>query len=157
MPYWVDTQGKTKVAIGICGRCSRKMAYSDMVEDPNFPGLWVCKEDQDVLDPYRLPARESENIALDHPRPDVDISGVGPTYTWTPSAGQIQGINPMGAAKPWQPNTWYNRGDTVTVLDPDADTTTLPTQWLLCLISGWSGPTRPTFPVKSGVLFKEPV
>jgi len=42
--------------------------------DPNFPGMRVCKEDLDNFDPWRLPARQTENIALRFPRPDVSIA-----------------------------------------------------------------------------------
>jgi hypothetical protein len=33
----------------------------------------VCVNDLDVLDPYRLPARQTEQINLDFVRPDVSI------------------------------------------------------------------------------------
>jgi hypothetical protein len=42
--------------------------------DPNFPGMRVCKDDLDKFDPWRLPARQTENIALRFPRPDVSIA-----------------------------------------------------------------------------------
>lgn len=42
--------------------------------DPNFPGMRVCKDDLDNFDPWRLPARQTENIALRFPRPDVSIA-----------------------------------------------------------------------------------
>lgn len=42
--------------------------------DPNFPGMRVCKDDLDEFDPWRLPARQTENIALRFPRPDVSIA-----------------------------------------------------------------------------------
>lgn len=42
--------------------------------DPNFPGMRVCKEDLDNFDPWRLPARQTENIALRFPRPDVSVA-----------------------------------------------------------------------------------
>ena len=42
--------------------------------DPNFPGMRVCKEDKDDLDPWRLPARQTENITLRFPRPDVPVA-----------------------------------------------------------------------------------
>ena len=38
--------------------------------DPNSPGLFVCPEDLDQYDPYRLPARQAEKINLDFVRPD---------------------------------------------------------------------------------------
>jgi hypothetical protein len=37
----------------------------------------VCKEDLDNFDPWRLPAIQTENIALRFPRPDVSIA-IGP-------------------------------------------------------------------------------
>ena len=42
--------------------------------DPNFPGMRVCKEDLDQFDPWRLPAIQTENIALRFPRPDVSVA-----------------------------------------------------------------------------------
>jgi hypothetical protein len=42
--------------------------------DPNFPGMRVCKEDLDNFDPWRLPAIQTENIALRFPRPDVSVA-----------------------------------------------------------------------------------
>jgi hypothetical protein len=41
--------------------------------DPNFPGMRVCKDDLDNYDPWRLPARQTENIALRFPRPDTPL------------------------------------------------------------------------------------
>ena len=42
--------------------------------DPNFPGMRVCKDDKDNFDPWRLPARQTENIALRFARPDVSVA-----------------------------------------------------------------------------------
>jgi hypothetical protein len=42
--------------------------------DPNFPGMRVCKVDLDNFDPWRLPARQTENISLRFPRPDVSVA-----------------------------------------------------------------------------------
>jgi hypothetical protein len=42
--------------------------------DPNFPGMRVCAEDLDNFDPWRLPAIQTENIALRFPRPDTNIA-----------------------------------------------------------------------------------
>jgi hypothetical protein len=42
--------------------------------DPNFPGMRVCKDDLDQFDPWRLPAIQTENIALRFPRPDVTVA-----------------------------------------------------------------------------------
>ncbi len=79
MPRYLDTRGHTKVAIGICARCSLKFPYDELMPDPNYPGLYVCPDDMDQFDPYRLPPRETEDITLDHARPDVPIYGVGPS------------------------------------------------------------------------------
>ena len=75
MPYWLDTRGRSTLGIGICARCSRKFSLEDLHSDPNSPGLMVCKEDLDQLDPYRLPARQTERINLDFVRPDVPLVG----------------------------------------------------------------------------------
>lgn len=66
----VKTGGSS--AIGVCQRCNKKMYYDDLVKDPNN-GMWVCKADQDIYDPWRLPARQAEDISLHHPRPDVPL------------------------------------------------------------------------------------
>jgi len=57
--------------------------------DPNFPGMRVCKEDLDNFDPWRLPAIQTENIALRFPRPDTQIATgpVGGTQLKTGPAG----------------------------------------------------------------------
>lgn len=74
MPVYLDTRGNSVLSIAICDRCSRKFAYTDLMPDPNFPGMRVCKDDLDNFDPWRLPARQTENIALRFPRPDVSVA-----------------------------------------------------------------------------------
>ena len=74
MPVWLDTRGNSVLSVAICDRCNRKMAYVDLYPDPNFPGMRVCKEDLDQFDPWRLPALQTENIALRFPRPDVSVA-----------------------------------------------------------------------------------
>jgi len=73
MGIYLNTLGRSTLAIGICGRCSRKMSLDDLYSDPNYPGLKVCLEDRDEYDPYRLPARQPEKIALQFARPDTPI------------------------------------------------------------------------------------
>ena len=53
--------------------------------DPNFPGMRVCAEDKDNYDPWRLPARQTENIALRFPRPQNDSFFIDGT---PPNAGE---------------------------------------------------------------------
>ena len=73
MPLYLDTRGRSTLSVGICGRCSRKFSLDDLYSDPNYPGLKVCKVDMDDYDPYRLPARQPEKIALLFARPDTPI------------------------------------------------------------------------------------
>lgn len=75
MPTFLNTRGRATLAIAICGRCSRKFPYDELMPDPNYPGLRVCRDDLDQFDPYRLPARQTENIALRFPRPDTPLEG----------------------------------------------------------------------------------
>jgi hypothetical protein len=77
MPVFLDTRGNSNVGIGICDRCRRKFPIEQLKEDRNTPGLRVCDEDNDVFDPWRLPARQSEDITLPFYRPDVPL-GVTP-------------------------------------------------------------------------------
>ena len=73
MPRFLNTRGNTTLAIGICGRCSIKMPLDKLLPDPNYPGLLVCEKDRDQYDPYRLPARQPDNILLPFTRPDAPI------------------------------------------------------------------------------------
>lgn len=73
MSVFLDTRGRSTLGIGICGRCSRKFSLDELHPDPNYPGLRVCKDDLDDYDPYRLPARQTEDISLRFPRPDVPL------------------------------------------------------------------------------------
>lgn len=73
MPVFLNTRGNATLGIGICGRCSRKFPLGELQPDPNSPGLYVCRVDRDDYDPYRLPARQPENITLRHPRPDTPL------------------------------------------------------------------------------------
>lgn len=67
----VSTKGSA--AIAVCDRCKMKMSYDDLKPDGNSPGLRVCKDCWDVKDPWRLPARKTENITLRYPRPDENL------------------------------------------------------------------------------------
>jgi hypothetical protein len=74
VPVYLDTRGNSVLSIAVCDRCSRKFGYTELMPDPNFPGMRVCKDDLDKFDPWRLPARQTENIALRFPRPDVSVA-----------------------------------------------------------------------------------
>jgi hypothetical protein len=75
MPRFLNTEGNASIAIFICDRCKMKRAIIEAMPDPNFPGLKVCQQGcADQIDPYRLPARKTERIALQYPRPDVSVA-----------------------------------------------------------------------------------
>jgi len=75
MPIFLDTLGMSDLAIAVCDRCKMKRPHAVMRSDPNFPGLQVCDQGcADQKDPYRLPARKTERIALRFPRPDVSVA-----------------------------------------------------------------------------------
>lgn len=75
MPRFLNTEGNAVIAIFICDRCRMKRPIIEAMPDPNFPGLKVCQQNcADQKDPYRLPARQTERIALQFPRPDVSVA-----------------------------------------------------------------------------------
>jgi hypothetical protein len=107
MSIYLDTRGNSVLSVAICDRCNRKFAYVDLMPDPNFPGMRVCKDDLDKFDPWRLPAIQPENITLRFPRPDVDIA-TGPNLLNTQGAPNdpvqynnflIQGVAPAAGAQ----------------------------------------------------------
>ena len=107
MPVYLDTRGNSVLSVAICDRCNRKFAYVDLMPDPNFPGMRVCKDDVDQYDPWRLPARQTENIALRFPRPDQNL-GVAPNLLNTQGAPNdpqqynnffLEGILPAAGAQ----------------------------------------------------------
>ena len=67
-----------------------KRASIEAMPDPNFPGLVVCQQGcADQKDPYRQPARKTERINLQYPRPDVSVA-VDPSDILTqPDGGYI--------------------------------------------------------------------
>lgn len=81
MPRFLDTRGRTTLGIGLCARCSRKMSLDDLHPDPNAPGLMVCRADLDEFDPWRLPARPPDRVALRFTRPDTEL-GPAPEVDW---------------------------------------------------------------------------
>ena len=77
MPKFLDTRGNTSLGIAICDRCKMKFPIGELYPDPNTPGLRVCEKDMDQYDPWRLPARESEQITLQFVRPDAPLEPPG--------------------------------------------------------------------------------
>lgn len=62
------------IAIAVCDRCKFKYPYLTLRADGDKPGLRVCPDCWDTRDPYRLPPRQPEALALRFPRPDVSIA-----------------------------------------------------------------------------------
>ncbi len=154
MPLFIDTRGHSTLAIGICARCSRKFPRDELHADPNFPGLFVCDDDMDHLDPYRLPAREADVLTVDQPRPDVALVPNGPTLLFGNLKFPGFDISQLQAAVQWQPNTFYKKGQTVYVGNVDDQNVTLPVIYLVCLADGFSGSTPPTHGF-DGVVFRD--
>lgn len=74
MPKFLNTKSRPTLGIGICDRCRRKLPLDELMPDGNSPGLRVCKNDWDYIDPHRLPQHESENITLPFVRPDEPLT-----------------------------------------------------------------------------------
>lgn len=75
---FIDPTGEPTYGLGVCARCWRKFKLADLHSDPNSPGLKVCIDDLDDYDPYRLPARRTEDVTLPFYRPDEPLTAGGP-------------------------------------------------------------------------------
>lgn len=67
-----------ELAVGICDRCHMRRPYMKLGPDGDKPGLIVCQDNgsrgcSDEKDPWRLPPRQPEPIALRNARPDVGV------------------------------------------------------------------------------------
>lgn len=107
---FLDSTGRSNLGIGICQRCSFKFFLDQLYDDPNIPGLKVCKADRDDYDPYRLPARSPDKINLPFVRPDEDLTAgpipsVGFLIFINDSAGVLEFINDTGGALHFINNT----------------------------------------------------
>lgn len=70
MPLFLPPRlGAGTCAVAQCDRCHKKVYLDDLSPDGDSPGLKVCKDCNDLPDPYRLPPRKSEDISLKDPRP----------------------------------------------------------------------------------------
>jgi hypothetical protein len=96
---YLNPTGRSSYGIGICARCSRKFFLDQLSPDVNAPGLLVCKDDSDVLDPWRLPARAPDEVTLMYARPDEPLTGTSAS----PAAG---GFAWYGVRLPWIIGGW---------------------------------------------------
>jgi len=132
MPVYLDTRGNSVLSVAVCDRCNRKFAYVDLMPDPNFPGMRVCKQDLDNFDPWRLPARQTENIALRFPRPDVSVATapIGGNQLMTENGFTnnnslfIQGVSPFSGNTQGDLNITSNVPPTIQNLYPYIDSIT---------------------------------
>lgn len=96
MSIFLDTRGNSTLGIGLCDRCGYKFPLGELFSDPNFPGLKVDKRCLDVLDPYRLPAHQTENVSMQFVRPETPID-VNVLALYSPDASiYITGQNASG-------------------------------------------------------------
>ena len=153
MPIFLDTRGNTSLGIAVCGRCGIKFPIGELSDDPNYPGLRVCSYDKDNLDPWRLPARESDRITLDYPRPDLQLTTEAPSPIF--QVNPVYGVTDVGFAQPWQRLTPYAKSASVTPLDVDLESVPLPQYWFVCIVGGVSGAVAPKWPSKAGVILTE--
>ena len=60
--------------IAICDRCQVKKLRRELSPDHDKPGLMVCRECNDVKDPWRLPWNPPDaDIHVDRARPDIAL------------------------------------------------------------------------------------
>lgn len=78
MTRYLDTRGMSSLAIAICDRCKRKHPLVSLNPDRNSPGLRVCDLCNDEYDPWRLPARQPDQITISFPRPDTPLITTSP-------------------------------------------------------------------------------
>ncbi len=74
MPKFLNTFGNAVLAIGICDRCRFKFPLTKLRKDPDDPGLRVCADCRDELDPYKLPAKSADRVAIRYARPDTPLN-----------------------------------------------------------------------------------
>lgn len=75
--------------IAICDRCKVKMLRSELSSDRNSPGLMVCRDCNDVFDPWRKPwTPKDADISVDRPRPEQALD-VPTTQTAVDGTGHV--------------------------------------------------------------------
>lgn len=58
-------------APAVCQRCNFKFYLVDLQPDGDNPGIRVCRQCCDQIDPYKLPPPPPDRIAIPNPLPDV--------------------------------------------------------------------------------------
>ncbi len=72
MPIFLSHVG----AIAQCQRCQIKTPYTELREDGNIQGLYVCRREGcwDPISDFRKPPRPPDNYTLAHPRPSQSLA-----------------------------------------------------------------------------------
>lgn len=148
MPLFLDTSGQSSLGIGICARCKRKFSLTELRADGNSPGLRVCSEDYDSLDPWRLPPKPADQITLQYPRPDSPLFPFAPIPAYT---NQIDGISQILPTTTWAHVTAYQKGASVTPRDVNDPAVDLPQYQFVALNTATSGLNAPAWPTNAGV------
>lgn len=180
MPRYLDTRGNSKIGIGICARCNCKYPIVDLSPDPNYPGLYCCPDGcLDDFDPWRLPARQADDLTLDHPRPDVPLapgpysSGLPPItdvpQVMTDQVGNVLitetgdvvvtgatgtvTVATLTPSKPWGANGGYAVGQQVTPINPVGMAAVgLVIKEFACIVAGTSGSVAPEWTSDIGTM-----
>lgn len=91
MPLYLPVNAGPNTAIAQCPRCKKKLQYADLRQDPNN-GNWYCTDCVDEFDPWRLPTRRPEDVALRHPRVFDDLSTTVDSDSLLPADGVIRNV-----------------------------------------------------------------
>lgn len=75
MARFLNTIGKANLAIAVCARCNFKVANADLRRDPDSR-MMVCEGCIDAPDPWQLPARIPDRIALPFVQADAPIGNL---------------------------------------------------------------------------------
>ena len=81
----------------ICDRCKMSYKRKDLRKDPNVPGIMVCRDCTDEYNPYRLPPRGVDPIAMRWVRPYPQL--IAPVNQWFPP-GLVAPYQPVGPNDP---------------------------------------------------------
>lgn len=83
----------------ICDRCRMRFNYQELRPDGNSPGLRVCEECRDNFDPYRLPPKSPDPIAVRFARPDAPLLDTR-RFMITEDGEWVEVVAPPGDASP---------------------------------------------------------
>lgn len=79
MPRFLSTTGESVIGLAICSRCQTKRRFSELQQDGNIQGFYVCRPTirrgcWDRYDPFREPAPPPDKLTLPFVRPDTELT-----------------------------------------------------------------------------------